>query len=155
MIKRAGENVAASEVEDVLEQHSAVFDAAVVGVLDPVRDQSVKAYVIVREQATATAGELIAWCRARLSPFKVTMGDDGPGLCPLCRERYTDGRERGAKTCNGTTAAVVLASTGDQSAGFESKRPAPENDRQDRWLGRWSHTSRPVYHCDEREQSAQ
>lgn len=86
MIKRAGENVAASEVEDVLEQHSAVFDAAVVGVPDPVRDQSVKAYVIVREQATATAGELIAWCRARLSPFKVTMGDDGPGLCPLCLE---------------------------------------------------------------------
>jgi crotonobetaine/carnitine-CoA ligase len=71
MIKRAGENVAASEVEDVLKQHSAVFDAAVVGVPDPVRDQSIKAYVIVREQATATAGELIAWCRERLSPFKV------------------------------------------------------------------------------------
>jgi crotonobetaine/carnitine-CoA ligase len=43
----------------------------VVGVPDPVRDQSIKAYVIVREEATATAGELIAWCRERLSAFKV------------------------------------------------------------------------------------
>jgi crotonobetaine/carnitine-CoA ligase len=71
MIKRAGENVSASEVEDVLKQHAAVFDAAVVGVPDPVRDQSIKAYVILRAQATATAGELVSWCRERLSPFKV------------------------------------------------------------------------------------
>jgi crotonobetaine/carnitine-CoA ligase len=71
MIKRAGENVSASEVEDVLKQHPAVFDAAVVGVPDPVRDQSIKAYVIVREPAAVAAPELIAWCRQRLSAFKV------------------------------------------------------------------------------------
>ena len=71
MIKRAGENVSASEVEDVLKQHPAVFDAAVIGVPDPVRDQSIKAYVIVRERASTTAPELIAWCRQRLSAFKV------------------------------------------------------------------------------------
>jgi crotonobetaine/carnitine-CoA ligase len=71
MLKRAGENVSASEVEDTLKQHPAVFDAAVVGVPDPVRDQAIKAYVIVHEGAAATAEELIAWCRGRLSPFKV------------------------------------------------------------------------------------
>lgn len=71
MIKRAGENVSASEVEDALKQHPAVFDAAVVGLPDPVRDQSIKAYVIVRERATASAQDLIAWCHQRLSPFKV------------------------------------------------------------------------------------
>ena len=37
MLKRAGENVSASEVEKALPQHPAVFDAAVVGVPDPVR----------------------------------------------------------------------------------------------------------------------
>jgi crotonobetaine/carnitine-CoA ligase len=76
MIKRAGENVSASEVEETLKQHPAVFDAAVVGVPDPIRDQAIKAYVIVKEGAApdgtvAMADELIAWCRARLSPFKV------------------------------------------------------------------------------------
>lgn len=71
MIKRAGENVAASEVEEALKQHPAVFDAAVVGIPDPIRDQAIKAYVILNEGATVTAGDLVAWCRARLSSFKV------------------------------------------------------------------------------------
>src|SRR5262245_21998389 len=71
MIKRAGENVSASEVEDTLKQHPAVFDAAVVGVPDPVRDQAIKAYVVVRDGAATSVEELIAWCRGRLSPFKV------------------------------------------------------------------------------------
>jgi crotonobetaine/carnitine-CoA ligase len=71
MIKRAGENVSASEVEETLKRHPAVFDAAVVGVSDPIRDQAIKAYVIVKEGAAATDRELLAWCRERLSAFKV------------------------------------------------------------------------------------
>jgi acyl-CoA synthetase (AMP-forming)/AMP-acid ligase II len=114
-------------VEDVLEQHSAVLDAAVVGVPDPVRDQSVKADVIMREQATATAGELIAWCLACLSPFKVTMGDDGPGLCPLCLERYIDGRERGAKT--GITGRLPLWSSRRQEINQPDSRVSDRGQR--------------------------
>lgn len=71
MIKRAGLNVSASEVEEALRQHPAVFDAAVVGVPDPMRDEAVRAYVILHAGAAASAEDLIAWCRARLSPFKV------------------------------------------------------------------------------------
>ena len=71
MIKRAGENVSASEVEEALKQHPAVFDAAVVGIPDPVRDQAIKAYVILNDGARATSEELITWCRQRLSGFKV------------------------------------------------------------------------------------
>ena len=71
MIKRAGENVSASEVEETLKQHPAVFDAAVVAIPDPVRDQAIKAYVILKDGAAATGDELIAWCRGRLSAFKV------------------------------------------------------------------------------------
>ena len=40
MIKRAGENVAAGEVEAVIKQHSSVADAAVIGVPDEMRDES-------------------------------------------------------------------------------------------------------------------
>ncbi|MGH7388588.1 MAG: AMP-binding protein [Candidatus Rokuibacteriota bacterium] len=71
MIKRAGENVSASEVEETLKQHPAVFDAAVVGVPDPVRDQSIKAFVILADGAAASAEDLVAWCRGRLSRFKI------------------------------------------------------------------------------------
>jgi crotonobetaine/carnitine-CoA ligase len=71
MIKRAGENVSASEVEETLKQHPAVFDAAVVAIPDPIRDQAIKAYVILKDGAAATGNELIAWCRGRLSAFKV------------------------------------------------------------------------------------
>jgi crotonobetaine/carnitine-CoA ligase len=71
MIKRAGENVSASEVEETLKLHPAVFDAAVVAIPDPIRDHAIKAYVIAKDGSAATAEELIAWCRERLSPFKV------------------------------------------------------------------------------------
>ena len=71
MIKRSGENVAASEVEAVLKAHPAVFDAAVVGIPDPVRDESIKAFVILREGASLSDSELIAWCAARLARFRV------------------------------------------------------------------------------------
>ena len=52
MIKRAGENVSASEVEETLKQHPAVFDAAVVAVPDPIRDHAIKAYVLLKEGVT-------------------------------------------------------------------------------------------------------
>ena len=71
MIKRSGENVAASEVEAVLKAHPAVFDVAVIGVPDPIRDEAIKACVILREGATATPEELTAWCAARLARFRV------------------------------------------------------------------------------------
>jgi acyl-CoA synthetase (AMP-forming)/AMP-acid ligase II len=38
---------------------------------DPVRDQAIKAYVILKNGAAASTAELIEWCRGRLSPFKV------------------------------------------------------------------------------------
>ncbi len=69
MIKRAGENVSASEVEETLKRHPAVFDAAVVGIPNPIRDQAIKAYVILANPIPAD--ELIHWCGAHLSAFKV------------------------------------------------------------------------------------
>jgi crotonobetaine/carnitine-CoA ligase len=71
MIKRAGENVAASEVEAVLLEHPTVADAAVFGVPDEMRDERVIAYVVPRPGHAATSEELIAWCAERLSRFRV------------------------------------------------------------------------------------
>ena len=71
MIKRAGENVAAGEVEAVIKQHPVVADAAVVGVPDAMRDEAIKAYVILQDGGSATAEEIIEFCRERLSKFRV------------------------------------------------------------------------------------
>lgn len=71
MIKRAGENVAASEVEAVLLAHPAVRDAAVVGVPDPIRDEQIIAFVVLGDGESAEPDELIEWCTERLATFRV------------------------------------------------------------------------------------
>jgi carnitine-CoA ligase len=71
MIKRAGENVAASEVEAVILQHPKVFDCAVIGVPDPLRDEAIKAFVVLHANEEATVEEIIDWCRGRLAKFRV------------------------------------------------------------------------------------
>jgi crotonobetaine/carnitine-CoA ligase len=71
MIKRAGENVAASEVEAVILTHPQVFDCAVVGVPDPIRDEAIVAVVVLVEEGTVDGDAIIAWCKERLASFRV------------------------------------------------------------------------------------
>ena len=71
MIKRAGENVAASEVEAVILTHPRVFDCAVVGVPDPIRDEAIVAVVVLVEEGTVDGDAIIAWCKERLASFRV------------------------------------------------------------------------------------
>jgi carnitine-CoA ligase len=72
ILKVAGENVSAVEVESVLAAHPAVFEAAVTGEPDPVRDEVPIAYVVLRgERAAATdVDTLTEWCEQRLAPAK-------------------------------------------------------------------------------------
>jgi crotonobetaine/carnitine-CoA ligase len=70
MIKRAGENVAASEVEAAIREHAKVFDCAVIGVPDDIRDESILA-VVVPSDDSLREDEIIAWCRRRLARFRV------------------------------------------------------------------------------------
>jgi carnitine-CoA ligase len=71
MIKRAGENVAATEVESAVNSHPAVFESAAIGVPDAMRDEAIKVYVVLGNGTSATAEELIAWCKTRLAKFKI------------------------------------------------------------------------------------
>lgn len=70
MIRRAGENIAAAEVEAILVQHASVAAASVVGVPDAVRGEEVKAFV-VRTSTEVTADEIHAFAAERLAAFKV------------------------------------------------------------------------------------
>jgi acyl-CoA synthetase (AMP-forming)/AMP-acid ligase II len=70
LIKSGMENIYPSEVEACLKQHPAVAEAVVIGVPDPVWQQSVRVVVVLRPGATATEAGLIEHCRERISSYK-------------------------------------------------------------------------------------
>lgn len=70
MINASGFKVWPREVEDVLYTHPAVREAAVVGVPDTYRGETVRAYVSLRPGATADPAELGAYCKERLAAYK-------------------------------------------------------------------------------------
>ena len=70
LINAAGYKVWPREVEDVLYEHAAVREAAVVGVPDEYRGETVKAFVSLKPDAVVTADELVAHCRDRLAAYK-------------------------------------------------------------------------------------
>ncbi len=70
VIKTAGVNVAAAEVEAALQEHPAVKVACVTGVPHPARGENVAAFVVPRD-ASCTEAELRAFSRARLASYKV------------------------------------------------------------------------------------
>ncbi|MFT7459812.1 MAG: acyl-CoA synthetase (AMP-forming)/AMP-acid ligase II [Planctomycetota bacterium] len=71
MIKRAGENISAREVESVIALHPAVAECVCFGVPDPLRTEEVKVIVVRRPDAKITFEALIEVCSERLARFKI------------------------------------------------------------------------------------
>jgi long-chain acyl-CoA synthetase len=71
MIIASGYNIYPREVEDVLFEHPDVLEAAVVGVPDPYRGETVKAFIVLKEGRTVSEKTLDQHCRARLAAYKV------------------------------------------------------------------------------------
>jgi len=71
LVVSGGENVYPAEIEDVLHDHPAVLEAAVVGVPDERWGEACAAFVVLRPGAIASESDLRAHCRNRLAGFKV------------------------------------------------------------------------------------
>jgi len=74
MIRRAGENISATEVEAALLAIPGIAEAAALPVPDPLRGEEVKAYVVLAEGhsiADLPPEQIIAQCRSRLAAFKL------------------------------------------------------------------------------------
>ena len=71
IIIAGGFNIYPREVEDILYEHEAVKEAAVVGVQDDYRGETVKAYIVLKEGYSVSEKELDQFCRERLAKFKV------------------------------------------------------------------------------------
>jgi fatty-acyl-CoA synthase len=104
MIVSGGENIYPRMVEEVLYQHAAIAEAAVIGVPDERWGETVKAIVVLREGMTATAEELMDFCRGKLGGFERPRSVDfvtalprtpsGKVLKRTLREPYWVGQRR-------------------------------------------------------------
>jgi fatty-acyl-CoA synthase len=104
MIVSGGENIYPAEVENVLMQHPAVADGAVIGVPDDQWGEAVKAVVVLKPGAQASAADIIEFMRSRIAHFKCPKSVDFTDAIPrnptgkilkrLLREPYWKGRTR-------------------------------------------------------------
>ncbi len=104
MIISGAENIYPAEIERVLAEHPAIQDVAVIGVPDDRWGEVPKAVVVVKPGATIEAGQVQAWCRERLAPFKCPKSVDvlaelprnptGKVLKKDLRKPYWEGRDR-------------------------------------------------------------
>ena len=82
VIVRGGENMSPGEIEDVLLEHDAVIDAAVVGVPDEQWGEAVAAVVVLGSSAQASMSELQQWVKDRLrssrTPERIEFWEELP-----------------------------------------------------------------------------
>jgi long-chain acyl-CoA synthetase len=71
MIIAGGYNIYPADVEAVLFEHPKVKEAAVIGVPDEYRGESVKAFIVLKGGETATAEEIIEFCREQMASYRV------------------------------------------------------------------------------------
>ncbi|MCX5912722.1 MAG: AMP-binding protein, partial [Deltaproteobacteria bacterium] len=71
MIIAGGFNIYPREIDEVLFQHPKVQEAISIGVSDPYRGETIKAYIVLKPGQTATAEEMISFCKEKLTAYKV------------------------------------------------------------------------------------
>lgn len=91
MVKRSGENISTTEIEEILEEHPLIAEAAVIGVPDPIRDQAIKAYVRFVPGQSLALEEVDQYCKDHMASFKVpsfyVVVDDFPRTCSMKIEK--------------------------------------------------------------------
>jgi acyl-CoA synthetase (AMP-forming)/AMP-acid ligase II len=104
MIISGAENIYPAEVENVIHDHPAVADVAVIGIPDEKWGEAVKAIVVLHPGAAVDASAIIAFARSRMAHFKAPKSVDFVDALPRnaagkilrreLREPYWVGRER-------------------------------------------------------------
>lgn len=104
MIISGGFNIYPREVEQAIESHPGVAEAAVIGVPDDTWGEAVKALIVLRPGVSATAEEIIELCRAKIASYKKPHSVEFVGSLPknfqgkvmrrALRDRYWQNRER-------------------------------------------------------------
>lgn len=69
MIIASGYNIYPREIEEVLYEHDDIIQAAVVGIPDEYRGETVKAFVVLKPDSSVTKEELETYCRKRMAAY--------------------------------------------------------------------------------------
>ena len=104
IIISGGENIFPREIEEILYQHPAVQETAVIGIPDPYWVEKVHAVITLKNGERATAQEIIDFCKERLGHFKAPKSVEfveslpkspaGRILKRELREKYWKGKDR-------------------------------------------------------------
>ena len=111
-IRRRGENITSSEVEAVLNRHPAVLECAVVAVPSDLGEDEVKAVIVLRDGAEATADDLWAFSDEHMPRFWVP--------------RYIEFRREMPKTPSQKIQKFLLRSGDGEGQMFDRDRTARE-----------------------------
>ncbi|MFM0247770.1 FadD3 family acyl-CoA ligase [Paraburkholderia sediminicola] len=78
-----GFNCYPAEIENLVIEHPAIAQVAVIGVPDERLGEVGKAYVVLRAEVSLSAEELVTWCRARMANYKVPRTVDFVAALPV------------------------------------------------------------------------
>jgi long-chain acyl-CoA synthetase len=71
MIIAGGYNIYPREIDEILFEHPKILEACAVGIPDPYRGETVKAYVVLKPGETMTGEEVIQYCSTKLAKYKI------------------------------------------------------------------------------------
>jgi long-chain acyl-CoA synthetase len=71
MVIAGGYNIYPREIEEVLYMHPKVMDAVIIGIPDPYRGETVKAFVVPKPGVALTEKEVLDFCKTRLAAYKM------------------------------------------------------------------------------------
>jgi len=97
MIVSGGENIYPIEVENVLSNHAAIQDCAVIGIPHDIWGEAVHAVLVLKEGASASEAEIIAFCKESIASYKcpvsVTLRDEPMPMSPINKILKTELRK--------------------------------------------------------------
>jgi len=86
IIKHKGYRVAASKVDNALQEHHAVVASCTIGIPDAAVGERIKSFVVVKQGTKGVDGQaLIRWCRDRLAPYEVPQYIEFRDMLPKSR----------------------------------------------------------------------
>ena len=71
IIIRGGFNIASVEIENTIYEHPGVLETAVIAIPDQIFGEDIKAYVVLKKGVICSENDIVDFCKARLSGFKV------------------------------------------------------------------------------------